>query len=91
MLESAEGEKIGESKIAARQGISMVILSRIGMATPGMVRCCCFCCYFFTMGIFQVMIPIVMNKLEQQGFFKKYPRAPAPLQVNSSCKLGMMS
>ena len=37
MLESAEGEKIGESKIAARQGISMVILSRIGMATPGMV------------------------------------------------------
>ena len=42
MLESAEGEKIGESKIAARQGISMVILSRIGMATPGMVRCCCF-------------------------------------------------
>merc|ERR1719289_201053 len=64
MLESAEGEKIGESKIAARQGISMVILSRIGMATPGMV-----------------MIPIVMNKLEQQGFFKKYPRAPAPLQI----------
>merc|ERR550517_1308367 len=64
MLESAEGEKIGESKIAARQGISMVILSRIGMATPGMV-----------------MIPIVMNKLEGQGFFKKYPRAPAPLQI----------
>ena len=47
MLESAEGEKIGESKIAARQGISMVILSRIGMATPGMVRFCCFYCYFF--------------------------------------------
>ena len=37
MLESAEGEKIGESKIAARQGISMVVLSRVGMATPGMV------------------------------------------------------
>lgn len=64
MLESAEGEKIGESKIAARQGISMVIASRIGMATPGMV-----------------MIPIVMNKLEQQGFFNKYPRAVAPLQI----------
>ena len=28
------------------------------------------------------MIPIVMNKLEQQGFFKKYPRTPAPLQVD---------
>ena len=41
MLESAEGEKIGESKIAARQGISMVILSRIGMATPGMVGSFC--------------------------------------------------
>ena len=27
------------------------------------------------------MIPIIMNKLEQQGFFKKYPRSPAPLQV----------
>ena len=37
MLESAEGEKIGESKIAARQGIAMVVLSRVGMATPGMV------------------------------------------------------
>ena len=83
MLESAEGEKIGESKIAARQGISMVILSRIGMATPGMVRFCCFYCYFFTIVVLQVMIPIIMNKLEGQGFFKKYPRAPAPLQVNS--------
>merc|ERR1712158_197695 len=59
MLESAEGEKIGESKIAARQGISMVVLSRVGM----------------------VMIPIIMNKLESQGFFKKYPKSPAPLQI----------
>ena len=40
----------------------------------------------FHNGKHQVMIPIVMNKLEQQGFFKKYPRATAPLQVNSSCK-----
>ena len=32
------------------------------------------------------MIPIVMNKLEQQGFFKRYPKAPAPLQVNKTCK-----
>ena len=29
----------------------------------------------------QVMIPIIMNKLESQGFFKKYPKSPAPLQV----------
>ena len=47
MLESAEGEKIGESKIAARQGISMVILSRIGMATPGMVGLGSFCPFLF--------------------------------------------
>jgi len=31
------GERIGESKIAARQGISMVVASRVGMASPGMV------------------------------------------------------
>jgi len=37
MLETAEGEKIGQSKIAAREGISQVVLSRVGMALPGMV------------------------------------------------------
>jgi len=36
-LFTESGEKIGESKIAAQQGISMVVASRIGMATPGMV------------------------------------------------------
>ena len=36
-LETAEGEKIGQSQIAARQGITMVVLSRVGMAMPGMV------------------------------------------------------
>jgi len=36
-LTSAKGEKMGESKIAARQGIGMVTLSRILMASPGMV------------------------------------------------------
>ena len=28
-----------------------------------------------------VLIPMVMNKLESRGFFKKFPRANAPLQV----------
>ena len=28
-----------------------------------------------------VLIPMIMNKFEQQGLFKKYPRANAPLQV----------
>jgi hypothetical protein len=37
MLMTESGEKIGESKIAARQGIAMVVFSRILMATPGMV------------------------------------------------------
>jgi len=64
MLETSEGEKIGQSKIAARQGISMVVLSRIGMAMPGMV-----------------LIPLVMNNLDQRGLFKRMPWANAPLQI----------
>ena len=35
MLETAEGEKIGESLTAAKQGIGMVTASRIAMAAPG--------------------------------------------------------
>jgi len=36
-LTTEDGEFIGKSKTAAKQGISMVVLSRIGMAAPGMV------------------------------------------------------
>ena len=32
-----EGERVGLSKVAAREGITRVTLSRIGMAMPGMV------------------------------------------------------
>ena len=81
MLESAEGEKIGESKIAARQGIAMVVLSRVGMATPGMVSALQGATWPSFVISSQVMIPIIMNKLESQGFFKRYPKSPAPLQV----------
>ena len=35
MLETKEGERVGMSKIAAREGIAMVTMSRIGMAMPG--------------------------------------------------------
>ena len=35
MLTSEKGEKIGESKKAAREGIAMVTLSRVLMAAPG--------------------------------------------------------
>ena len=36
MLETAEGEKVGESLTAARRGIGMVTASRIAMAAPGL-------------------------------------------------------
>lgn len=55
---------IGSSQVAAKEGISMVVMSRIGMAAPGMV-----------------MIPIVMNNLDKKGFFNKYPRLNAPIQI----------
>jgi hypothetical protein len=34
---TAEGERVGESGVAAKQGIAMVTASRIAMAAPGMV------------------------------------------------------
>eukprot|EP00092_Neocalanus_flemingeri_P029824 GFUD01032379.1.p1 GENE.GFUD01032379.1~~GFUD01032379.1.p1 ORF type:complete len:321 (-),score=77.97 GFUD01032379.1:586-1548(-) len=37
MLETKEGEPVGISKIAAKEGIGMVTISRIAMAMPGMV------------------------------------------------------
>jgi len=64
MLETKNGEQVGLSRIAAREGITMVTLSRIGMAMPGMV-----------------LIPIVMNKLDARGLFRRFPKANAPLQV----------
>ncbi len=36
-MTTKDGQYIGKSKTAAKQGISMVVLSRIGMAAPGMV------------------------------------------------------
>ena len=35
MLETEEGQQVGQSKIAAKTGITMVVTSRIGMAAPG--------------------------------------------------------
>ena len=70
MLETKEGELVGTSKIAAKEGIGMVTVSRTAMAMPGMV-----------------LVPLVMNKLESQGLFKKYPKANAPLQI---CLVGLI-
>jgi len=64
MLETKDGKKVGLSKLAAREGIAMVTLSRIAMAMPGMV-----------------LIPIIMNKLDARGLFRRFPRANAPIQV----------
>lgn len=64
MVETKEGEQVGLSKAAAKEGITMVTMSRIIMAMPGMV-----------------LIPIVMNKLDARGLFKRFPRANAPMQV----------
>ena len=36
MVETKAGEKVGLSKVAAREGIAMVTMSRIAMASPGM-------------------------------------------------------
>jgi len=36
-VETSDGKRVGLSKVAAREGIAMVTLSRIGMAAPGMV------------------------------------------------------
>jgi len=63
-LMTESGEKVGKSQIAAKQGISMVVMSRILMAAPGMV-----------------MIPLVMNKLEMAGTFKRRPYLNAPIQI----------
>jgi len=37
MVETKDGEKVGLSRVAAREGIAMVTASRIAMAMPGMV------------------------------------------------------
>lgn len=36
-MSTKDGQHVGKSKIAARQGITMVVLSRMGMAAPGML------------------------------------------------------
>ena len=80
MLETEEGKQVGQSKIAAKTGITMVVTSRIGMAAPGKERHVTGL-RFAPVAVGMVLIPLVMNKLESRGFFKKFPRANAPLQV----------
>ena len=41
MLETEEGKPVGQSLIAARQGITMVVMSRVAMAAPGNTRITC--------------------------------------------------
>ena len=37
------GKSLGKSKVAAKQAITQVVMSRIGMAVPGMSECLSFC------------------------------------------------
>ena len=38
MLETEQGKQVGQSIVAAREGITMVVLSRVAMAAPGNTR-----------------------------------------------------
>ena len=82
--------------MAARQGITMVTASRIAMAAPGGAGALIagrWYCYHIGQQLSSsiscsnpvcagmVLIPMVMNKLETGGLFKRFPRAPAPVQV----------
>nr|CAD7401727.1 unnamed protein product [Timema cristinae] len=71
----SNGNVLGESTAAAKQGIALVTMSRLGMAMPGM-------------GMYQtlyhhhpMLTPIVMNWLEQKKFLVRYRWAAAPIQV----------
>ena len=88
-LTTREGERVGLSKLAAREGILRVTLSRIGMAMPGLIL---ELTYQFvksssdfeemllcTSGM--VLIPVIVNSLDRRGLFRVYPRLVAPLQV----------
>ena len=83
MLETAEGEKVGESLTAARTGISMVTASRIAMAAPGLTAASSYLQLIPSIKYFSgmVLIPLIMNKLDARGVLKKYPKANAPIQV----------
>lgn len=61
----ANGNKLGESKVAAKWGIAQVVFSRIGMALPGMVIPPIIMDYLDRNGI----------------IIKRFPWANAPLQV----------
>ena len=79
MLETEEGQQVGQSKIAARSGISKVILSRVLMTAPGIQTNLFVSLPISALGM--VLIPIAMNKLESRGFFRKFPWAAAPVQI----------
>lgn len=81
-----------ESRKAAIQGISAVIASRIAMATPGMGKISWMFLNDFDnnqsnaelkcqLHFHAVLTPIVVQKLANKGFFRRYPWANAPIQT----------
>jgi len=70
----ADGQKAGMSTHAAKIGITQVVLSRVAMASPGML-----------------VLPIIMQRLEQVPWFKARPRLHGPVQVSGvGCFLLLM-
>ena len=72
-----------QSKTAAVQGISSVVLSRIGMACPGMGKFFFLSSTFcrFTYRLVLVLTPLAVQYLTNKGFFKRRPWANTPIQL----------
>ena len=70
MLETEEGQQVGQSKIAARSGISKVILSRVLMTAPGIQTNLFVSLPSSALGM--VLIPIAMNKLKSPLLEMRY-------------------
>ena len=90
-LTTEDGEFIGKSKTAAKQGISMVVLSRIGMVCQKKFNLDIAIPHspysYFQAAPGMVGIPLIMNYLDKKGTLTKYPRITLPLQVKNEYEI----
>ena len=87
-----EGKSVGKSQIAARQGISMVVLSRVGMAAPGMVGIPFLMNYLERKGTL-AKFPRISAPLQVSTHFNVIIDMTAVLQsacICTSCRLGFV-